>query len=244
MMIAVPRIGKRTGKFPVLRKGRVCYDFPMINIVMADDHAIVRAGFRALIEQEPGFGIVAECGDTEEALRLVLLKRPDVLVLDLSLPGGGLTLVPGLRDALPEMAILVLSMHDTEPYISEALRRGVTGYVTKGAASEELMTALRTISEGRPYLSSDLQRPSAPPAGMESLSERELQVFLMLARGQAPKQVAVDLGVSDKTVYLHRASLRAKLSVQNDLQLHNLALERGLLNPKGNSSDGWPNMSP
>lgn len=205
----------------------------MIRIVMADDHAIVRAGFRALIEQEPGFKIVAECGDTEGARQLALEHRPDVLVLDLSLPGGGLALAPELREALPEMAILVLSMHDTEPYISEALRRGVTGYVTKGAASEELLTALREISDGRPYLSTDLHRPSAPPAGMEALSERELQVFLMLASGQTPKQVAADLGVSDKTIYLHRASLRAKLSVQNDLQLHTLALERGLLSPRG-----------
>ena len=203
----------------------------MIRIVMADDHAIVRAGFRALIEQEPGFLIVAECGDTQEARDLALHHRPDVLVLDLSLPGGGLALVLELRQALLETAILVLSMHDKEPYISEAFRRGVAGYVTKGAASEELLTALRAIGEGRRYLSTDLQRPSAPPAGMEALSEREWQVFMMLARGQTPKQVALDLGVSDKTVYLHRASLRAKLAIQNDLQLHNFALERGLLAP-------------
>ncbi len=201
----------------------------MIRIVMADDHAIVRAGFRALIEQEPEFQIVAECGDAPEAHKLAQALRPDILVLDISLPGGGLAVVPGLREVLPEMAILVLSMHDGEPYISEALRRGVTGYVTKGAASDELLIALREIAEGRAYLSSDLQRPSAPPSGLEALSGREQQVFLMLARGRTPKQVALDLGVSDKTVYLHRASLRAKLSVHNDLQLHTLALERGLL---------------
>ena len=203
----------------------------MIRIVMADDHAIVRAGFRALIEQEPEFQIAAECGGIDSARRLVFELRPDVLVLDLSLPdGGGLALVPELREALPEMAILVLSMHDREPYISEALRRGVTGYVTKGAASDELIVALQAVAAGHGYLSSDLQRPLAPASvRLESLSERENDVFLRLARGQTCKQIALDLGISDKTVYLHRASLRAKLGMKNDLELHQLALELGLL---------------
>ena len=196
---------------------------------MADDHAIVRAGFRALIEQEPGFGIVAECSGIADTREAVLLHHPDVLVLDLSLPGGGLSLVPGLREALPDMAIRVLSMHDREPWISEALRRGVTGYVTKGAASDELVAALRAVAAGQLYLSSDLQQPAAPLAGLEALSEREQEVFLRLARGETPKQAAIDMGISDKTVYLHRASVRAKLGVNNDLALHKLALERGLL---------------
>lgn len=201
----------------------------MIRIVMADDHAIVRAGFRALIEQEADFEIVAECGGIAEARVAVQMEHPDVLVLDLSLPGGGLVLVPEMREAVPGMAILVLSMHDREPWISEALRRGVTGYVTKGAASDELVAALRAVAAGQPYVSSDLQQPAAPRAGLESLSEREQDVFLRLARGDTPKQVAIDMGISDKTVYLHRASLRAKLGVNNDLALHKLALERGLL---------------
>lgn len=201
----------------------------MIRIVMADDHAIVRAGFRALIEQEAAFKIVAECADIAETRMAVHLQHPDVLVLDLSLPGGGLALVPEMREALPGMAILVLSMHDREPWISEALRRGVTGYVTKGAASDELVAALRAVAAGQLYLSSDLQQPAAPLAGLEALSEREQEVFLRLARGETPKQAAIDMGISDKTVYLHRASVRAKLGVNNDLALHKLALERGLL---------------
>ena len=201
----------------------------MIRIVMADDHAIVRAGFRALIEQEPGFGIVAECSGIEDTREAVLLQHPDVLVLDLSLPGGGLSLVPGLREALPDMAILVLSMHDREPWISEALRRGVAGYVTKGAASEELVAGLHAVAAGQSYLSSDLKRPDARRSGLEELSEREQEVFLRLARGETPKQAAIDMGISVKTVYLHRASLRGKLGLFNDLELHQLALERGLL---------------
>lgn len=201
----------------------------MIRIVMADDHAIVRAGFRALIEQESGFVIVAECSGIADTREAVLLHHPDVLVLDLSLPGGGLLLVPELREALPEMAILVLSMHDHEPWISEALRRGVAGYVTKGAASEELVAGLLAVAGGQSYLSSDLKRPNARRSGLEELSEREQEVFLRLARGETPKQVAIDMSISDKTVYLHRASLRAKLGIANDLELHTLALELGLL---------------
>ena len=201
----------------------------MIRIVMADDHAIVSAGFRALIEQEAGFEIVAECGTLVEARMAVQLEHPDVLVLDLSLPGGGLALVPELRESLPGMAILVLSMHDREPWISEAFRRGVSGYVTKGAAVDELVTALHALAAGQSYLSSDLRRSPAPAIGLEQLSAREREVFERLARGETPKQAAIDMGISVKTVYLHRASLREKLGVHSDLCLHKLALERGLL---------------
>lgn len=206
-----------------------CYAATMIRIVMADDHAIVRAGFRALIEQESGFEIVAECGAIVETRIAVHLQHPDVLVLDLSLPGGGLALVPELREALPDMAILILSMHDHEPWISEALRRGVAGYVTKGAASDELVAALHAVAAGQSYLSSDLKHPTTRRSGLEELSEREQEVFLRLARGETPKQAAIDMGISDKTVYLHRASIRAKLGVYNDMGLRQLALERGLL---------------
>ena len=201
----------------------------MIRIVMADDHAIVRAGFRALIEQEAGFEIVAECGGIADTREAVLMQHPDVLVLDLSLPGGGLGLVPDLRDQLPDLAILVLSMHDHEPWISEALRRGVAGYVTKGAAADELVAALHSVVAGQPYLSSDLKRPLAVRTGLEELSEREQEVFLRLARGETPKQAAIDMGISVKTVYLHRASLRGKLGLFNELELHTRALELGLL---------------
>lgn len=196
---------------------------------MADDHAIVRAGFRALIEQEPGFEIVAECACIVETRDAVQWQHPDVLVLDLSLPGGGLALVPELRKALPDMAILVLSMHDHEPWISEALRRGVAGYVTKGAASDELVAALHAVASGHCYLSSDLKRPATRRSGLEELSEREQEVFLRLARGETPKQAGIDMEISVKTVYLHRASIRAKLGIYNDLELRQLALERGML---------------
>jgi DNA-binding NarL/FixJ family response regulator len=200
----------------------------MIRIVLADDHAIVRKGFRALIEQEDDMRIVAECGSAIEARDAVHAHLPDILVLDLTMPGGGLSVVPDLRAGIPDLRMLVLSMHDREPYISEALKRGVNGYVTKGAATDELVAALRAVMAGETFLSSDLRQPSPPP-GLESLSEREREVFVRLAQGATPKQIALDLGISPKTVYLHRETLRTKLEARSDLDLHRIALEHGLL---------------
>lgn len=196
---------------------------------MADDHSIVRTGFRALLEQTGGYGIVAECATTEEARNAVLDRMPDVLVLDISLPGGGLNLLQELRLSCPDVAILILSMHVDEPYVSEALRLGAAGYVSKGSAADELLSALACIMAGKSYLSSDLRNPTPLDSGLEFLSERERTVFMKLASGQTPKQVALDLGISVKTAYLHRASIREKLGVHNDLELHRMALARGLL---------------
>ena len=202
----------------------------MIRIVLADDHAIVRRGFRALIEQEPDLAIAAECATRDEAHAAVVAHAPDVLVLDLSMPGGGLVLVPELRALAPGLKLLVLSMHDREPYISEALRRGAHGYVSKGAATDELVTAVRVVCAGQPYLSGDIvATKSRVASAQEALSEREQEVFLMLARGATPKQIASDLGISDKTVYLHRAAVRCKVGARADLDLHRIAIERGLL---------------
>jgi DNA-binding NarL/FixJ family response regulator len=195
---------------------------------MADDHAVVRAGFRALIEQAGGYKILAECATASEARRAVQQHLPEMLVLDISLPGGGLTLVPDMRASYPNMTILILSMHSGEPYVSEAFRQGVTGYVSKGAAADELIAALKCVAEGGRYLSSDLRSDSVE-TGLAMLSERERVVFLKLAQGGTPKQVALDLGISVKTAYLHRASIREKLGIQTDLQLHHFALSRGLL---------------
>jgi DNA-binding NarL/FixJ family response regulator len=200
----------------------------MIRIVLADDHAIVRRGFRALIEQEPDMCIVAECSSVDEARTAVLTHMPDLLALDLTMPGGGLSLVPELRTAQPNLRLLVLSMHDREPYISEALRRGVHGYVTKGAATDELVSAVRDVCAGHVYLSTDLEQPT-PESGIEKLSDREREVFLLLARGATPKQAALTLDISIKTAYLHRSVVRAKLGARSDLDLHRIALERGLL---------------
>jgi two-component system uhpT operon response regulator UhpA len=130
--------------------------------------------------------------------------------------------------------IVVLSMHDGEPYVSEALRRGASGYVTKGVAPEELVAGLRAVMQGECFLSSDLrkrraERPSESRDPIHRLTAREREVFLLLAAGRAPKQVAGELGIGQKTVYIHRASLMGKLGAGSELDLYRMAAERGLL---------------
>ena len=196
---------------------------------MADDHAIVRKGFHALLEQAEHIRIVAECDTTQGARDALLTLAPDLLVLDISLPGGGLELLRQMQAMPGTPPVLILSMHVGEPYVSEALRLGAAGYVSKSTAADELLPAIDGIMAGQTYLSSDLR--NAPPASLSPgpLSQREHEIFLRLANGHTPKQVALDLGISVKTAYLHRASIRQKLGVHNDLQLHRLALAHGLL---------------
>ncbi|HEV7776344.1 MAG TPA: response regulator transcription factor [Luteibacter sp.] len=207
----------------------------MLRIVLVDDHALVREGFKRLIEQEPDLDVVAECRNADEAVEAVTQQMPDLVAVDLSLPdGSGLPLIEHMLSVSPKTRAVVLSMHDGEPYVSEALRRGASGYVTKGVAPEELVAALRAVMNGEIYLSSDLrarraERPSAELDPYNRLTAREREVFLLLAAGRAPKQVAGELGIGQKTVYIHRASVMNKLGAGSELDLYRMASERGLL---------------
>lgn len=205
----------------------------MTRIVLVDDHAIVREGFKRLIESEPGLDVVAECDDADTALETIPASHADLVVLDLSMPnGGGLPLLEHLLSVRPGLRVVVLSMHDGEPYISEALRRGAWGYISKSAAAEELITGLHAVLDGQQYLSSDIRRQHGERDGdaLARLTGREHDVFLLLARGLAPKQVAAELGIGQKTVYIHRAAVMNKLGAGSELDLYRLARERGLVN--------------
>lgn len=207
----------------------------MDRIVLVDDHAIVREGFKRLIELEDDLDVTLECRSADEAVEAVTRERPDLVVLDLSLPdGGGLPLIEHLLSISPQTRIVVLSMHDSEPYVSEALRRGANGYVTKGVAPEELVEGLREVMRGNQFLSSDLVERRAGRSAEEldplhRLTAREREVFLLLAAGNTPKQTAVELGIGQKTIYIHRASLMGKLGAGSELDLYRLAVERGLI---------------
>ncbi|HMH68344.1 MAG TPA: response regulator transcription factor [Pinirhizobacter sp.] len=206
----------------------------MYSIVLVDDHAIVREGFKRLIDMEADLDVIAECRNADEAVEAVALHRPDLVAVDLSLPdGSGLPLIEHLRSVAPDTRIVVLSMHDGEPYVSEALRRGASGYVTKGVAPEELVAGMRAVLRGEEYLSSDLKEKRAGRAPetldpINRLTAREREVFLLLASGRAPKQVAAALGIGQKTVYIHRASVMNKLGAGSELDLYRMASERGL----------------
>lgn len=209
----------------------------MIRIVLADDHASVRKGFLLLIEREADMTIVAECAglaDTEAALAAM---AADVLVLDITMRSdSGLAGLPRLRALHPELRIVVMSMHEGDAYVSEALARGADGYVTKAVAPEELIAAVRAVMAGQRGLrSSDIAARSraAPAVSLSSLSAREREVFMALAGGDRPKQVAASLGVSVKTVYVQRASVLAKLGVRSDRDLYRIALENGWLDAGG-----------
>lgn len=211
----------------------------MYSIVLVDDHAIVREGFKRLIGLEPDLKVVSECRSADDAVEMVAQHRPDLVALDLSLPdGSGLPLIEHLRSVAPDTRIVVLSMHDGEPYVSEALRRGASGYVTKGVAPEELVAGLRAVMQGERFLSSDLrQRRAEQPESvldpLHRLTAREHEVFLLLACGKTPKQVAAELGIGQKTVYIHRASVMGKLNAGSELELYRMASERGLLPAAG-----------
>lgn len=212
----------------------------MYSIVLVDDHAIVREGFKRLIGMEPDLEVIAECRNADDAVEAIAQHQPDLVALDLSLPdGSGLPLIEHLLSVAADTRIVVLSMHDGEPYVSEALRRGASGYVTKGVAPEELVAGLRAVMQGEQFLSSDLRQRRAERPGealdpFERLTAREREVFLLLAAGRAPKQVAAELGIGQKTVYIHRASLMGKLGAGSELDLYRMASERGLLDTTRN----------
>jgi len=213
---------------------RRCHTVAMIKVLLVDDHAIVREGFKRLCEAAPDFCVIAEAADLEQALAAARCFRPEVALVDISLGlHSGLRLIPELRSALPAIKIVILSMHDDPGLVAKALELGADGYVTKGAAADELIPALRRVLAGERMLSSDLGPARIGAAATLRLSEREREILMLLLSGQAPKAVAYDLGLSVKTLYRHRANLMEKLGIRSPAELARVARERGLLQELG-----------
>lgn len=187
-----------------------------ITIVLADDHQVVRAGLRMLLQAEDGFDVVAEAGDVATTERRVAAYRPRVLILDLNMPGGSsLPAIPRLREAAPETDIVVLTMQNDPAFAREALRGGATGYVLKEAADSELVQAVRLAAQGRTYLSPELgARMAAEPLSHDGppddLSARELEVLRLIALGYTNSEIASALFLSVRTVESHRAHIQQK----------------------------------
>jgi two-component system response regulator NreC len=204
-----------------------------IRIVIADDHSIVRRGLKTLLDAEPGFEVVAEGGDVESAQRYVRGHHPDVLVIDLNMPGvSTLESLPSLRREFPDTQIVVLTMQDEPAYARQALSSGVRGYVLKEAADAELVAAVRAAARGENYLNPRLgaQLASAPPPGPPGgLSEREAEVLSMLALGYTNSQIGERLYISVRTVETHRAHIQQKLGLHDRPALVQFALEHGLV---------------
>jgi len=205
-------------------------------IVLADDHGVVRAGLRLLLDAEPGFEVVAEAADVDGALGAVLGHKPEVLVLDLNMPGGrsSLEALPDVAQRSPATRTVILTMQEDPEYARRALRAGALGYVLKDAADGELVDAVRRVAEGGTYLNPALgarlattpERPSGPPG---DLSGREAQVLRLIALGHTNAEIAEQLFLSVRTVETHRAHIQQKLGRSTRAELVRYALDNGLL---------------
>lgn len=211
-----------------------------MRIVLADDHPIVRQGLRALLEAETDFQLVGEAGDGLEAVGLVERVKPDVLVLDLMMPGlAGFEVARQTRQRSPQTRIVILSMHADEGYVLEALAAGASAYVLKKSTTADLVKAIRDAIAGRRFLSPPLSEhlidayvektKSAPLDSYNTLTPREREVLQLAAEGHTNAKIATRLSISPRTVEMHRASVMRKLGLQNQVELVRYALQRGIL---------------
>lgn len=204
----------------------------MITIVLADDHAVVRSALRLLLDAEEDFEVVAEAGDIDSAVRYVSGHKPDVLILDLNMPGGpSIAAVPELQKASADTGIVVLTMEVEPSFARQAIQSGVLGYVLKEAVDEELVHAVRLAADGRTYLQPELGAKLAADPGetADGLSDRELDVLRLIALGHTNSEIADELFLSVRTVESHRAHIQQKLQLTKRSELVRYALGRGLL---------------
>jgi two-component system response regulator NreC len=204
-----------------------------IRIVVADDHPVVRRGLRMLLDDEPDFEVAAEAGDIDEARRYVLGHHPNVLLLDLNMPGGrSIEAIPALRADFPETQIVVLTMQQEPAFAREAFAAGAVGYVLKQAADHELVEAGRLAAAGERYLNPRLGARIAaepPPGPPDDLSEREVGVLGLIALGHTNTQIAAQLYISVRTVETHRAHIQQKLGLSSRAELVRYALDHDLI---------------
>jgi two-component system, NarL family, response regulator NreC len=221
-----------------LQKGRVAAvseEPATIRIMVADDHKVVRSGLRLLLEAESDFEVVAEAGDVPTTRRTVLGYKPDVLILDLNMPGEqSLPAIPDLLEASPATKIVVLTMQEDPAFAREALRAGATGYVLKEAADAELVQAVRMAADGRTYLHPELgarvaAEPPKPDGPPDDLTEREAQILGLIALGHTNNEIGQQLYLSVRTVESHRAHIQQKLRRSTRAELVRYALDNGLV---------------
>jgi len=212
----------------------------LIHVILADDHTLVRAGIRALLEKLPGVKVVGEAGDGREVLNLVKAHPPDVVLMDIAMPGlNGLEAAERMARDYPAVRIIMLSMHNNEEYVLRALKAGASGYLLKKAATAELETALQRVVHGEIYLSREIStqlREKFPLHGitgrkspLEQLTGRQREILQLIAEGQNTKSIAEILKVSPKTVEYHRMKLMSGLNVHDVPGLVRFALRVGLI---------------
>jgi two-component system invasion response regulator UvrY len=209
----------------------------MINVLLADDHAVVRTGFRLLLQSQPDINVVAEAQSGEAACQMYAELTPDVVVMDLGMPGmGGLEAMRRIRARNPAARVLALSAHDDPMHARRALREGALGFLSKRSAPEALIEAIAAIAAGRRYIDPELAQKlalaeieGAARSPIEQLSEREFEVFIRLAGGATVQKIADDLKLSASTIGTHLYNIKQKLGVVNQSELTLLAIRHGLI---------------
>ncbi|HKG36632.1 MAG TPA: response regulator transcription factor [Solirubrobacterales bacterium] len=209
-----------------------------MRVLIADDHGIVRSGIRLLLERQSGIEVIAEAADGAEARELAVREKPDLAILDVKMPKlTGLQATREIKQQAPGVAVLILSMHDDERYLFEALKAGASGYVLKTQADTDLLAAIRAVERGEPFLTPRAQQVlirdvlDRGPNGEEELTPREEEIVKLVAEAHTTREIAEILHLSEKTVENHRANAMRKLGMRDRVELVRYAIRRGLIEP-------------
>ena len=209
-----------------------------VRILLADDHTLVRAGVRRILEAQPGITVAGEVSDGDAALEFLHAHPVDVLVLDLTMPGAdGFEVLRQVKGMQPALKVLVLTMHSNAEYVARAVQDGADGYLLKDSAVQDLVAAIEAVQAGRAYYSPPVQRElsellrahAAPPRPMDTLTDREREVLRLVVKGLSTKDIASQLDISTRTVETHRANLMRKLNLKSVALLTQFAIREGLV---------------
>ena len=209
----------------------------MINVLLVDDHHLVRVGINKILTSVKGLNVVGECETGEEAIKYCRKSEPDVLLMDMDMPGmGGLEATKKILRFAPDVKIIVLTAHTEDPFPSKVMQMGAAGYLTKDAGPDEMVNAIRAVHSGQRYLPSDIaqkmalnQFKSVDDNPFNALSDRELQIMIMITRGDKVPAISEHLNLSTKTINSYRYRMFEKLGVSNDVELTHLAIRFGML---------------
>jgi len=210
----------------------------LINILLVDDHELVRTGIHKILNDVKGFKVVGETKTGEEAVQFCRKSEPDVVLMDMNMPGiGGLEATKKILRYAPDVKVIVLTVHSEDPFPSKVMQIGASGYLTKSAGPDEMIHAIRAVHSGQRYITPDIaqqmalnQFKSVEENPFNSLSERELQIMLMITRGEKVADISTQLTLSSKTINSYRYRMFEKLNVGNDVELTHLAIRHGMVN--------------